>query len=567
MTASPAGVRFRRSADADRRQAMLLIVIVTAASPWLHAVGYGVTGFYRVGNYIFSGAMFTALFWLAIGMIVLAVQRSQRRAAGLVALVAVALDAVVWRKADAMGTPSLTDVLAMMEFLRTLSGAEVVAAGLGGLVALLAALAVLVPNLCVPNGARIGQLLFGGALLGVWFGTVAHASVTRNTTAPLHVAYGVPGALTYDALARRTATRILARSDPETAPVVGLAQAGPVPPDTRTIHVIVVESWMMASRFPGGRSVTDPRLRAWSDATGPGLVAPVFGGRSAEARFEMLCGLPSADPANRVPHWRIHRPLTCLPRLFTDAGFAARASTPGPTDVFQVGRVLPLLGFSTVWFREDYPPPYSEKLYYPAERALQVDLGRLVPPRAAPDDPVFTWHVVLQGHWPWPEQPVSRPSPERWQIALAAATRAVADRVEALRTADPDALILVAGDHAPPDVVDEPLTDAAGRLTDLTVPVALLGPAGPIPLPLMAHWEVPYRVLDLATGGWLCRRIACPPTGRDAPVLRPLKDGILVAERDGAGARLLAFDDPQAAAGTALLAVTERLLQASADGP
>jgi len=551
----------RRLSDAlDRRLSVFLIVAAAFLAPLVLSVLYDAWSIYRSGSTIVPGATLTAVFWTGVGFVVLAFQRVQWRAAIVVAVLAVAIDVMIWHKSGVMGSPALTDLLALGELLRTLSTLQAVAVVLALAGPGLIAAVVLLGNLAPPSRDRLVQAAFGLVVLAIWSGALTFIGTGRTIVSPLHVAFGGPGGLTIDALARHRAADLLTHVDVSRAPVSGLAGGGALSPGTRPIHVIIVESWMMTARFAGGRAATDPRLAAWSDATGPGLVAPVFGGRSSEARFELLCGLPAADPGNRVPHWRIDGPLDCLPALFAAAGFPARASTPGPPDVFKVGRVLPLLGFTAVRFRDSYPPPHSALLYYPAERAWQTDAPRLLE-GLRPGQPALTWHVVLQGHWPWPEQPGDRPPAERWAAALAAATRAVVDRVEAIRAADPTALIVVASDHAPPNVAQARL-DAAGLLGDLTVPVALLGPQGPIPLPLMAHWELPYHLLDIATDGRFCRRVNCPDL--DGALVRPLKTGILTAERDGSGPRVWAFDaadaDADALSGVALMALTDQRL-------
>lgn len=552
----------RRLSDAaDRRLSILLIVCAAFLAPLVLSVRYDAWGLYNAIGNILSGASLTAVFWSGVGFVVLAFQRVKWRAAIAVALLAVAIDVMVWHKFGVMGSPALTDLLALGELLRTLSTVQAVALVLALAGPGLIAAVVLIGNLAPPSRDSLMQAAFGLAVLAIWGGAISIIGSGRTIVSPLHVAFGGPGGLTIDALARHRAADLLTHADVSRTPVNGLAGGGALSPETQSIHVIIVESWMMTPRFAGGRAATDPRLAAWSDATGPGLVAPVFGGRSPEARFEMLCGLPAADPGNRIPHWRIDHPLDCLPALFAAAGFPARATTPGPPDVFQVARVLPLLGFTAMRFRDSYPPPHSAFLYYPAERAWQTDAPRLLE-GLHPGQPALTWHVVLQGHWPWPEQPGDRPPAERWALALAASTRAVAERVEAIRDADPTALILVVSDHAPPNVA-QARVDAAGLLGDLTVPVALLGPRGPIPLPLMAHWELPYRLLDIAMDGQFCRRVRCPDL--DGAMVRPLKTGILIAQRDGSRPRLWAFDaahaDADAWSGVAMLALTDQRLQ------
>jgi hypothetical protein len=485
----------------------------------------------------------------------MAFQERRMLAAALISVTLLGVEGAYWRKAEALGGASVLDVLALPELARVVPLPWLVAIGL---------FIALVLGLFFWNRRRFCHVEWKLVSVGILTGFISFGGVyykinepSQQVAVPQHHGYGIPGTLIRDWVSRAHSRQALASADLTLSPVSGVTGAlqGPL----RSLHVIVQESWTLDGRIEGVATGTHPTLAAWSRATGPGIVSPVVGSRSAEARFEMLCGLPAADPSAWIPHWRIHAPMSCLPSLFSAAGAMTRSSTPGPPNIFEVGRVLPLLGFSEVLFGDGISYPATpHRMHHAASAALEVDRPRIAGLAGA--GPAFTWHFVLEGHWPWPEQPPERPARERWIAALGKATAAVVDRVKALRAASPDSIIVVASDHAPPEIAPVGATPSA-MLAERTVPLAVLGPEGPIALPLLAHWELPYVLLDLVSDGTYCRAFPCPDLSE--PMIRPLFNGVLIANRDGTEPRFLSFDEGDAATGLALVAVADRILDAA----
>lgn len=69
-------------------------------------------------------------------------------------------------------------------------------------------------------------------------------------------------------------------------------------------------------------------LRAlWEEAGLSTALSPVFGGYTANAEFEVLCGFPVLDTGVKFER-RLTNDVPCLPRILRDIGFTTVASHP-----------------------------------------------------------------------------------------------------------------------------------------------------------------------------------------------------------------------------------------------
>ncbi len=85
----------------------------------------------------------------------------------------------------------------------------------------------------------------------------------------------------------------------------------------RNVHVIVLESFwdpMVLTAAGISADPIDPAFRAlWAETGNTEVLSPVFGGYTANAEFEVLCGFPVTEDAVFFEGW-LRRDVPCLPR-------------------------------------------------------------------------------------------------------------------------------------------------------------------------------------------------------------------------------------------------------------
>ena len=186
---------------------------------------------------------------------------------------------------------------------------------------------------------------------------------------------------------------------PDTLALAGSAEAPP-----RNVHVIVLESffdpltlgpdWVPEDPFP-------PEFRAlWAEAGESVTLSPVFGGYTANAEFELLCGFPVTENAVFFEGW-LRRDVPCLPSVLREAGYRTVASHPNVAGFWNRTHAYRLTGFDEYLSKGSFDISDSvggillDHSYY--EQVFE-QLGPL------DERPVFNYMLTYHGHLPYPRQ-------------------------------------------------------------------------------------------------------------------------------------------------------------------
>lgn len=312
----------------------------------------------------------------------------------------------------------------------------------------------------------------------------------------------------------------------------------------RNLHLLLLESfWHPGALTAAGFSADplDPRfLELWRQTGHSEGLSPAFGGYTANAEYEMLCGFPIAQLAVAF-EYDIKRNVPCLPEVLRQAGYRTVASHPNLGNFWNRNDVYRRIGFGTFWSAEHLDGRNAVgRLMSDAELYRQVS-AKL----AAADDrrPVFDYMVTIDGHWDY--APVAgRPEPIATRSAVADVvhyantmyykSRDLMDVITAIRRDDPEALIVAFGDHLPilgnhfgGYVESGLLPKSFGEFTasnyDFSTRTPLIvidGRNGPLDLGKVPMYEMPRliaRLLGQREPGIL--DLARPPAGL---MLRPL---------------------------------------------
>jgi phosphoglycerol transferase MdoB-like AlkP superfamily enzyme len=227
----------------------------------------------------------------------------------------------------------------------------------------------------------------------------------------------------------------------------------------RNLHIILEESFwdpMPLTAANYSADPIDPRFRAlWAQSNNTRSLSPAFGGQTANAEFELLCGFPVNQIAVKF-EYSVVRDVPCLPRILSGLGYRTVASHPNVPGFWNRYTAYEHLGFETFWSQDaldmsDMNGPFL------ADRSLHRQVRDKL---QATDDgrPLFDYIVTIDGHWMYDagdqRPPVIASTSKIDEVGdyanmLYYKTRQMMDGIEQIRRDDPDSVILVFGDHLP----------------------------------------------------------------------------------------------------------------------
>lgn len=290
----------------------------------------------------------------------------------------------------------------------------------------------------------------------------------------------------------------------------------------RNLHVIVLESFwdprpLKSARFSS--DPIDPAFRKLWAATGQSrALSPVFGGYTANAEFEVLCGFPVTQDAVFF-EGRLRRDVPCLPGHLATAGYRTHASHPNAASFWNRVNAYRRIGFEHYWSERDFEMDDVNREFLSDESLYRQVLERIGPALDGPD-PVFNYVLTYFGHLDYPlnerrprviEAPGGREYAEAYANTVYYKSRELMAFLKTLRKRDPQAVIVVFGDHLPflgmnhANYTDSGLlaesraefTDEMFRTLVATPLIVIDGKRGPLKLGDVPLYQVPALILDL----------------------------------------------------------------------
>ena len=290
----------------------------------------------------------------------------------------------------------------------------------------------------------------------------------------------------------------------------------------RNLHVIVLESFwdprpLKSARFSS--DPIDPAFRKLWAATGQSrALSPVFGGYTANAEFEVLCGFPVTQDAVFF-EGRLRRDVPCLPGHLATAGYRTHASHPNAASFWNRVNAYRRIGFEHYWSERDFEMDDVNREFLSDESLYRQVLERIGRALDGPD-PVFNYVLTYFGHLDYPlnerrprviEAPGGREYAEAYANTVYYKSRELMAFLKTLRKRDPQAVIVVFGDHLPflgmnhANYTDSGLlaesraefTDEMFRTLVATPLIVIDGKRGPLKLGDVPLYQVPALILDL----------------------------------------------------------------------
>lgn len=330
------------------------------------------------------------------------------------------------------------------------------------------------------------------------------------------------------------------------------------PPARRPVVMILLESFWDPTRLRSAGLSGDPfapRFRElWSAAGESAALSPEFGGATANAELEALCGIPTRLVFPGVVFASgLSGDLPCLPRLLARGGLRAEAFHPNVPSFWSRARAYPRIGFTRFFSAADFDHDDLNGEFLSDASLYRQAWSKT---RDGPAGAVaLTYVLTYTGHWPYELNPArrayeisARSAPAvvgRYASSVLHSSRELAAFVDRVLADEPDALVVALGDHLPSlgetdeayrtsGLVEDPdagLTASTFRSLT-TVPLLVVdGKAGPLPVGTIGQYEVPALVLDrlgLPVPAWMAALL--PPPGWH---VRTREEGLLVLPPDG----------------------------------
>ncbi len=311
----------------------------------------------------------------------------------------------------------------------------------------------------------------------------------------------------------------------------------------RNIHLIVLESFVDPTLFAGATFSTSPQHPDFQRLVGNNMgisISPVFGGGTAQAEFEALCGVPAfrdvvgtefnAFSGHAAAAW-------CLPGILHQMGWRTIASNAHKPNFFNAIKAYEGMGFDEIYFpKENAPnmPTYFSRGVLSKFESYMFD-GTLFDQNLAylartlkehPGQPVLNYILTAYGHFPHTMTDPSRPqfirvmadtNDEHFRLAVNQhyyRTQAMARYIEAIHKMDPNGLIVFISDHVPPLLKGNESYKALRYLNNepggtFKNRLLIFVDGKPTTLPTIHHYDIPSLVLNYVTSGRYCTDRVC----------------------------------------------------------
>jgi len=290
----------------------------------------------------------------------------------------------------------------------------------------------------------------------------------------------------------------------------------------RNVHIVLLESFWDPALLKEAGYNQDPLApafrRLWEQTGFSHVMSPVFGGYTANAEFEILCGFPVVEDNVKFER-QLLNDVPCLPHLLAEHGYRTLASHPNVPVFWNRINAYRRMGFQTYWSKQDFLLDDMNREFLSDASLYRQVLEKIADP-IDNKQPLLNYIVTYFGHWNYPLND-SRPnritaSSDVDEVSSFANTMhykslELMTFLEQLQRRDPDSIIVLFGDHLPfmgenfAGFVDSGMlaskrsnfSDDMFRFFVSTPMVIIDGPRGPVKTGNLAIYEIPALLLKL----------------------------------------------------------------------
>jgi len=307
----------------------------------------------------------------------------------------------------------------------------------------------------------------------------------------------------------------------------------------KNVHLVVLESFVDPELFDGltySMKPVHPDFEKIFNKKGSLSLSPVFGGGTAQAEFELLCGVPAYKKMSGVEFDVFTGKQTYgLPALLAKGGYHTMATNAYKPDFFNSINAYSGLGFQNSYYPRQYAKGREtylstgdvtgEKYMFDGE-LLKQNLAFIKDWKTAnPGVPLFNYVISIYGHFPHLMNQEKRPTLIDVKGAIKDGhlencinqyyyrTKALAQFINEITVTDPESLVIFISDHLPwvygPETY-KTLGYLSGRdKFELINRVFFFEAGRAVQYDMIHHYDIPDLILDFITGGSHCANHAC----------------------------------------------------------
>lgn len=325
----------------------------------------------------------------------------------------------------------------------------------------------------------------------------------------------------------------------------------------RNVHLVVMESLVDPTLFSRAHYSADPihpKFRRLVGDKASLSISPIFGGKTSQAEFEVLCGVPAFQELAGVEFNAFSGAAAhCLPGILAQAGYRTTVSNAYDPAFFNAVNAYKGMGFTEAFFPREFSPNPDTYLVagditgeiYMFDGVLfgqNINFVREHLKNHA-GQPLFNYALTMYGHSPHVLNPEKRPrviklvadlkDPQLERVAnqFFYRSEAIADYIEGLLAIDPTSLIIIVSDHVPALQGIPTYTKLAyldNRPESLRLNRLIVVDNGKVvKMPIIHHYDIPALVQASLTGGEYCRQESCGFAGSMSPPPQQLHENYL----------------------------------------
>ncbi len=296
----------------------------------------------------------------------------------------------------------------------------------------------------------------------------------------------------------------------------------------RNIHIILMESFIDPIDFNNIKISEDIIPKMWTKLNSQNVlygISPVSGGGSAQAEFEILCGVPSileyGTEFNRIGDGNTN----CLPNYLKTYGYKTIASQPMYGSFFNIDKAYKSLGFEKSFLTPNFDMTDMNNGWL-SDRSFFKQHFELISKSLVDDKPILNYLFAVGCHSGLGqsqsyERLIEYPKSKILEEFLNCNTKSLQHLIKyiyKIKSLDPDSLIIILPDHIPPGIPADSYINA-GYSCDISkkficerkVKIIFIDNNLDIDIKKKnySYYEIPEIIINQISNKELCKTIKC----------------------------------------------------------
>lgn len=283
-------------------------------------------------------------------------------------------------------------------------------------------------------------------------------------------------------------------------------------PNLRNIYLIVAESLSDPTILKTVKYSQDPFYpefrKLWKKTQYSTSLSPIFGANTSQAEFEVLCGYPLVETEENIIFYNTANNNTlCLPQILKNLGYQTMALHPFYSGFWNRNYFYPRIGMEDFFDMTKFSSEDKNGVFI-SDSSFFLESQKIIENNDS-GKPRFNYFLTSSSHYPFvlnEKHPLfievkniadntQRTTMLRDYVnSIFYTTRSIMNFIDKTTAKDPNALIVIVGDHPPS--LDSDFNQLF--VNNYVVPLIVIdGKNGPMKLGKKVHYEIPKIIMNL----------------------------------------------------------------------